>query len=67
MQPKSDVEIERAKMVKVFRAMVRLKHSAAADEEIARKLPALVARFDGALTRGEAFELTAADVLAEVE
>ena len=67
MQARSEVEIERAKLAKVARAMIRLKHSAAADAEISRKLPELLKRFDVALTTGAAFELSAADILDEVD
>ena len=50
---KTDIEVERAKMLKAIRAAVRLKHALAADEELNRVLPEAEAAFDKAVKRGE--------------
>lgn len=65
MRKKSPAEMERTKLVKTARTLIRLKHSLAADEEINAVLPDTVAEFDDALARGELKELKAglADVL----
>ena len=53
MQKKSDIEMERARVIKISRALIRLKHSLLADEEINNTLPDTVLEFDAALQSGE--------------
>ena len=53
MQQKSDIEMERAKINKIVRTLVRLKHSLNADEELNRVLPPKLQEFDTALQNGE--------------
>lgn len=45
--------MERAKVTKAARTLIRLKHSLAADEEINAILPDTLAEFDEALARNE--------------
>ena len=49
--------MERARIVKVSRTAIRLRHSLAADEELNEKLPATLAAFDTKLANGELSEL----------
>lgn len=53
MRKKTESELERAKVAKTARTLVRLKHSLAADEELNRVLPETLQEFDAAVTRGE--------------
>lgn len=59
MKKKSRAELERAKITKAARTLIRLKHSLAADEEINDVLPDTLDEFDNALARGELKELKA--------
>ena len=59
MRKKSPAEMERAKVTKTARTLIRLKHSLAADEELNDVLPATLEEFDEALARGELRELKA--------
>jgi hypothetical protein len=52
MIKKSPVEMERWKLTKATRTLVRLKHSLAADEELNDILPDKLAEFDINLQRG---------------
>lgn len=65
MKRKTPAEMERARVVKTARTLVRLKHSLAADEELNTILPDTLDEFDAALARGEIRELRASldDVL----
>lgn len=65
MHKKTPAEMEKAKIAKTVRTVVRLKHSLAADEEINDILPDTLEEFDGALAKGELTQLKAnlADVL----
>ena len=53
MQKKSDIEMERARVIKISRTLIRLKHSLQADQEINDTLPQTVLEFDSALQSGE--------------
>lgn len=44
--------MERSKVVKVQRTLIRLKHSLAADEEINEVLPDTLSEFDKAIAKG---------------
>ena len=57
MIQKSDIEMERARTIKITRALVRLKHSLAADTEINAILPTTLIEFDKALQSGELLQL----------
>lgn len=59
MRKKTPAEMEKAKITKATRTLIRLKHSLAADEEINAVLPDSLAEFDAALARGELKELKA--------
>lgn len=59
MRKKSPAEMERQKIIKAARTLIRLKHSIAADEELNNVLPDTLAEFDEALSRGELKELKA--------
>lgn len=65
MKKKTPEELERAKVAKVTRTLVRLKHSLAADEEINTVLPNTLDEFDEALAGGRLKSIGAAidDVL----
>jgi hypothetical protein len=52
MYKKSDIEMERARLVKISRSLIRLKHSLLADREINDVLPDTLIEFDAALQRG---------------
>lgn len=59
MRKKTPAEMERAKIVKATRTLIRLKHSLAADEELNSVLPDTLDEFDEALAKGELRELKA--------
>ena len=59
MKKKTPEEMERHKVVKATRALVRLKHSLAADEELNDVLPDTLAEFDEALEARKLKTLTA--------
>lgn len=68
MKKKSEIELERAKISKITRSLIRLKHSIKADEEINNILPETLNAFDTALQLGELKKLRASieDILSEV-
>lgn len=57
MYRKNEIEMERWKIAKATRTLLRLKHSLVADEEINTILPARIEAFNAALQRGELLEL----------
>lgn len=59
MRKKSPAEMEKAKIAKATRTIVRLKHSLQADEELNDILPDTLAEFDEALANGTLKELKA--------
>lgn len=67
MKKKTDIEMERARVSKITRAAIRLKHSLRADEELNKVLPDTLAEFDDALQSGELKRLYAglSDLLGE--
>ena len=67
MKKKTPAELEKAKIAKATRSLIRLKHSLAADEEINAVLPDTLDEFDEALARGQVKELKASidDVLGD--
>lgn len=61
----TDIEVQKAAALKAARAAIRLKHSLAADREIAAKLPGIEMQFEDALSSGEPFALDIASVIDE--
>lgn len=59
MRKKSPSEMERARLIKASRTLIRLKHSLKADEEMNEILPDTLAEFDAAVARGELQSLEA--------
>lgn len=59
MRKKTAEEMERAKVMKTTRTVIRLKHSLAADEEINAVLPDTLDEFEEAIARGELKEVAA--------
>ena len=57
MKALTNLEIEKAAMLKSYRASIRLKHAIAADREIAETLPQIERKIDDALQSGTALEL----------
>jgi hypothetical protein len=66
MQRKSDIEMERHKMMKITRALIRLKHSLAADEELNQVLPDRLIEFDKALQDGDLLTLPLQEAITDV-
>lgn len=58
MRKKTEIEMQRAKVAKVTRTLVRLKHSLAADQEINDVLPDTLSEFNAAVESGQLLELT---------
>jgi hypothetical protein len=59
LRKKTQAEVERAKVTKTVRTLVRLKHSLKADEEINAVLPDTLDEFEAALANGDLKGLTA--------
>lgn len=53
MRKKTPAEMERAKVAKTTRTLIRLKHSLKADEEINALLPDTLAEFEESLALGD--------------
>lgn len=49
---KTDAEMQRDKVIKTTRTLIRLKHSLAADEELNEVLPDTVDEFEASFSRG---------------
>lgn len=65
MKETSEIQRQRAAVLKAYRTAIRLKHALAADEEIAVRLPEVERRMDDALARGESLELTVSQVFGD--
>lgn len=65
MRKKTRPEMEKAKIVKATRTLIRLRHSLAADEQLNEILPDTLAEFDEALARGELKKLKS-DLVDEI-
>jgi hypothetical protein len=50
---RTEVEVAKAKLLKSARAIIRLKYSLLADEELARVLPEVESQFNQSTLRGE--------------
>lgn len=59
MLKKSEIEMERFKLVKVTRTLTRLKHSLQIDKELNDLLPAQLEEFDMAIQQGELKSISA--------
>lgn len=57
MQRKSEIDMERHRILKTTRALIRLKHSLAADIELNAVLPDRLIEFDKALQNGYLLEV----------
>lgn len=57
MRKKTPAEMEEARIIKVTRYLIRLKHSLAADEEINELLPDRLEEFSKSLQKGELKQL----------
>jgi hypothetical protein len=68
MKQLTPIEVERAKIAKITRTLVRLKYSLKADEEINNILPETLDEFDLSIQSGELKQLRANldDILGEV-
>lgn len=58
MRKKTEVEMERWKIMKSYRTLIRLKHSLNADVELNDVLPDRLSEFDTALQNGELKTIT---------
>lgn len=65
MHKKTDIEMQRLRLAKISRSLLRLKHSLNADVEINDTLPDLLVDFDKGLQSGELRTLPA-DFVNEV-
>lgn len=66
MNQKTEVEIDKAALLKAARFTIRLKHSLAADAEIAKVLPQLEKQIDAALATGQPLSLTPGDIINDL-
>ncbi len=57
MRKRTPEEMERSKVMKTTRTVIRLKHSLAADEEINAVLPDTLTEFEDKIARGELKEV----------
>jgi len=64
---KTEYDLERAKLIKAVRSMVRLKYSLMADDELATILPTILADYDKAIASGKPYELATLNLLSEIE
>jgi hypothetical protein len=56
-------DIERKRIIKAARTAIRLKHSLAADAEMAQRLPAIEKQLEDALLKGKAVKISVAHLL----
>jgi hypothetical protein len=59
LPPYSDLELKRGEALTTWRSTVRRKHTLAADDEITRTFPEVVAKIDAALHAGEKVTIAA--------
>lgn len=64
MRRTTEIERQKAAILKTARSAIRLRHSLAADAEIARRLPELEEDMDLALAQGESFDFDPREVYA---
>jgi hypothetical protein len=65
MKTLTQIEVEKAAMLKAARAAIRLKYALKADAEIAEVLPKLEEMMNTAIVSGEPFELTVGKLFDE--
>lgn len=65
MKSITDLDIEKAAMLKAYRAAIRLKHALAADREVSETLPQVEKRIDDALQSGNPLELNPGQAFEE--
>ena len=65
MKQITDIQIEKAAMLKALRSAIRLKHSLAADAELAKVLPEFEERINVAMATGTPLEITVGSVFDE--
>ena len=65
MKVLTDLEIEKAAMLKAYRSAIRLKYSLVADREISKALPEVEKRIDAALQSGNPLELNPGQAFEE--
>ena len=65
MKQLTPLEIQKAQILKAYRVAIRLKHSLAADAEIAETLPKIEKQIDQALASGTNLELSPSKVWDE--
>jgi hypothetical protein len=63
MRPKDPYEVERARIAKTIRTLVRLVYSNAADDRINELVPHFLTKYDEAFQRGQDFRFSEAEVL----
>jgi hypothetical protein len=63
---KTDIELQRAQMLKALRTAIRLKHGLAADRELNERLPELESQINEAIANGKSLELTVGGIFDEV-
>lgn len=66
MNKTSEIQRQKAAVLKAYRTAIRLKHSLAADDEIARTLPDVEDKINSALALGNVVELNPGEVFREV-
>lgn len=59
---KTNLEIQKAAILKAYRSAIRLKYSLVADEEIDRVLPEVEQRIDDAIQNGETVSFNPGEV-----
>lgn len=65
MKQLGEIEEAKAEILKNARALIRMKHSRAADREINKKLPELERAMDKAIQSGKPYELDIRSVLED--
>lgn len=65
MKTLTELELEKAAMLKAVRTAVRLKHALAADRELNEVLPKIENAINLAIASGEPFELTVGKLFDE--
>lgn len=58
MKTVTDLQVQKAALLKTARSAIRLKHALAADAEIAEVLPRIEELINASIVSGEPFELT---------
>lgn len=64
---KDDTEVKRAAALKIARSTVRLYFSVKADAALNDIIPEIEKRFDTAVAHRQVYEVTAADIVHELE